>query len=110
MGNVVPFIQKPEILRFKNFALPEVAMKIVFVFEGHAKYCEQAGELEDAGYYRKLAQDIMEHGTDPYINEICDYISDIFWSVDGMPSQYLGEKDIRFLQAVCEYREGEIEQ
>ena len=106
MGNVVPFVRKPKILRFKNFAAPEVAMKIVFVFEDYARYCEQARELEDAGYYKKLAQDIMEHGTDPYVNEICDYISDIFWSVDGRPSKYLGEDDIRFLQAVCEYQEG----
>ena len=110
MGDIVRFVQKPEILRFKNFALPEVAMEIVFAFESHSKYCEQVGEIEDAGYYRKLAQGIMERGTDPYVNEIREYISDIFWSVDGMPSQYLGEEDIKFLQAVCEYREGENEQ
>ncbi|BDF57489.1 hypothetical protein CE91St36_03060 [Christensenellaceae bacterium] len=106
MENIIPLIQKPEILRFKNFASPEVAMKIVFAFEGYAKYCEQVGEAEDAGYYRKFAQGIMEHGTDPYVKEICDYVSDIFWSVDGQPSQYLSEEDIKFLQAVCEYREG----
>lgn len=78
MGNVVPFVQKPEILRFKNFAAPEVAIKIVFAFEDYARYCYAVGELEDAGYYKKLAQGIMEHGTDPYVNEICEYISDIF--------------------------------
>ena len=79
---------------------------IVFVFVGLAMYCVQVGGRVAAGYYKKLAQGIMEHGTDPYVNEICEYISDIFWSVDGQPSKYLDEEDVKFLQAVCEYREG----
>lgn len=108
MENIIPLIQEPEILRFKNFASPEVAIKIAYKLEDHARYCKVIGEPEDAEYYKKLAQGIMENGTDPYINEICDYVSDMFWSVDGRPSKYLGKDDIRFLQAVCEYREGKI--
>lgn len=105
MGNIIPFIQEPKILRFKDF---ESAKEIIEDELLHfADSLKKIGEMDDADHYMQLLRKICIGGTEPYTDEICFFISDIFWSVDGRPSKYLGEDDIRFLQAVCEYQEGE---